>query len=186
MNKIISSLAVIAALALSAPVLAQQKAPDSKTAVPAKVAIPRDVFYKGLGPTQYLAASKLIGQIVYAKDGQQIGDIEDIILGAKDNSIDGVIIGAGGVLNVGDKKVGVRYAALKFETKDGKTVISLPNVTNEMIAALEPYHGARTLLQKAGEAAKSAAQTASDAAKTGYDKAKDAIKGSPAPAEQKK
>lgn len=180
MSKTLLSLAAAVAVALSLPALAQQKAAELP-----KVGIPRDVFYKGLGPTQYLASSKLIGQVVYAKDGQKIGDIEDIILGSKDNSIDGVIIGAGGVLNVGDKKVGVRYAALKFETKDGKTVISLPNVTNEVIAALEPYHGARTLLQKAGDAAKSAAQATGDAAKSGYDKAKDAIKGTPAPAEKK-
>jgi sporulation protein YlmC with PRC-barrel domain len=59
------------------------------------------------------AGWRSIGQNVFTKDGQKIGDIEDLILGT-DNTVDGVVIGAGGFLNVGDKKIGVRYAALKF------------------------------------------------------------------------
>ncbi len=183
MNKVVMSLAAAAALALSVPALAQQKAPDAKPAEKAKVAIPKNTFYKGLGPTQYLAKTKLIGQIVYNKDGQKVGDIEDLILG-KDNTIDGVIIGAGGFANVGDKKIGVRYGALKFDTKDGKPYITLPVATKEIISELDPYEGSRTMLQKASDKAKEAAKKASDAAKAGLDKAKEAVKkdGAAAPA----
>ena len=175
MNKMIMSLAAAAALALTVPALAQ-KAPDAAAAVKAKVEIPKNTFYKGIGPTQYLAKAKLIGQLVYTKDGQKIGDIEDIILGTKDNAIDGVIIGVGGFLNVGDKKIAVRYGALKFDTKDGKTTITLPAATKEIVGALEPYEGSRTMLQKAGDRAKDAAKAASDATKAGLDKAKEAVK----------
>lgn len=185
MSRMMLSLATAAALALAMPALAQ-KAPDVKPAEKAKVEIPKNTFYKGIGPTQYLAKAKLIGQVVYTKDGQKIGDIEDIILG-KDNTIDGVTIGAGGFANVGDKKIAVRYGALKFDTKDGKSTITLPTATKEIIGALEPYEGSRTMLQKAGDRAKDAAKKAADATKAGVEKAKDAIKGSsPAPAEQKK
>lgn len=187
MNKMLMSLAAAVAIALTSPAFAQKAPEAAKPAEKSKVAIPAKTFYKGLGPTQYLAKAKLIGQNVFTKDGQKIGDIEDIILG-KDNTIDGVIIGAGGFLNVGDKKIGVRYAALKFDTKDGKTTISLPAATKEIVAALEPYEGSRSMLQKAGdkakevgkkaaEAAKAGAEKASEAAKTGVEKAKELVKG---------
>jgi hypothetical protein len=89
-----------------------------------------------------------------------------VILGSKDNAIDGVIVGVGGFLGVGEKKIGVRLAALKFDTKDGKTVISMPLATKEVLASIEAYEGTpRTLLQKAGDAAKGAAKSATDAAK---------------------
>ena len=184
MNKIILSIAAASALALSLPALAQ-KAPEAAASATAtkKVEVPMNVFYKGLGPTQYLSKTKLIGQNVFTKDGQKIGDIEDLIIGS-DNTIDGVVIGAGGYLNVGDKKIGVRYAALKIDTKDGKTTITLPTASKEVIAALEPYADSKTVLQKAKDAAKRAsdaakvgAEKASEAAKAGMDKAKEAMKG---------
>lgn len=184
MNKVFLSIAAAAALAVSLPALAQ-KAPEAGAAANAtkKVDIPKNVFYKGLGPTQYLSKAKLIGQNVYTKDGQKIGDIEDLIIGS-DNTIDGVVIGAGGFLNVGDKKIGVRYAALKFDTKDGKTTITLPSATKDIVGALEPYADSKTVLQKAKDAAKKAAdaakvgaEKASEAAKAGMEKAKEAVKG---------
>jgi len=143
MNKVFLSIAAAAALALSVPAIAQ-KAPEASAAATAtkKVEIPKNVFYKGLGPTQYLSKTKLIGQNVFTKDGQKIGDIEDLILGT-DNTVDGVVIGAGGFLNVGDKKIGVRYAALKFETKDGKTTVTLPAITAEMVKSSIPAFGAK-------------------------------------------
>lgn len=189
MNKVLVSLAAAAAVALSVPAIAQ-KAPEAGAAATAtkKVEIPKNVFYKGLGPSQYLAKQKLIGQNVFTKDGQKIGDIEDLILD-KDNNIDGVVIGAGGFLNVGDKKIGVRYAALKFDTKDGKTTITLPAATKDVIGALEPYADSKTVLQKAQDAAKKAAaaaksgaEKASEAAKAGMEKAKEAVKGEKAAA----
>ena len=199
MNRTMLGLAAAVALAFTGPAFAQKAAEAAKPAEKAKVAIPAKTFYKGLGPTQYHAKSKLIGQNVLTKDGQKIGDIEDIVLG-KDNTIDGVIIGAGGFLGVGEKKIGVRYIALKFDTKDGKTTISLPSATKEIIGALDAYEGSRSTLQKAGdkakeigkkaaEMAKTGAEKASEAAKAGVEKAKEAVKGkdaAPAAAEQKK
>ena len=176
MNKIIMSTAAAIALALTLPALAQkapdkavekavEKAADKAATTPGGVAIPKGMFYRGLGPTQYLAKSRFIGQPVVDKAGVEVGKIEDIILGTKDNAIDGVIIGAGGFLGVNEKKVGVRIAALKFDTKDGKTVISMPSATKEMLTAIDAYDGSRTMLQKASDAVKDTAKKATDAAK---------------------
>jgi hypothetical protein len=169
MNKLVMSLAAAMALAATLPVMAQ-KAPEAKSTVQ----IPANTFYKGTGPTQYLAKAKLIGQKVTGKDGQVVGDIEDIILG-KDNKIDGVVMGVGGFLGVGEKKVGVRYGALSFATKDGKTAISLPVATKEILGALEPYNGQKSLVQKASESVQGAAKKAGEVAKEAVDKVKGAV-----------
>ena len=180
MNKFIISALAAGALAVTLPVAllpamaqkapekavekAVEKAADKAAATPG-AAIPKGTFYRGLGPTQYLAKTRLIGQSVLDKNGAKVGDIEDIILGTKDNQIDGVIMGVGGFLGVGEKKIGVRIAALKFDSKDGKTVISMPLATKELLASIDTYEGSRTMLQKAGDAVKDAAKKAGDAAK---------------------
>jgi sporulation protein YlmC with PRC-barrel domain len=129
-------LGAAAALAIGAtatlPVIAQQKAPEAK-----KIEIPKDTFYAGLGPTQYLAKARLIGQPVVDKSGNRLAVVDDIILGIRDDKIDGLIIDAGG------KKVGVRISAAKIETKDGKTTIVLPAVTMEMLKSGLPAFGAK-------------------------------------------
>ena len=95
MMKTILGLAAAGALALTLPAIAQQKAPE-KAAEAKKTEIPKDTFYAGLGPTQYLAKSRLIGSPVVDKAGARIAVVDDIILGSKDDKIDGLIIEAGG------------------------------------------------------------------------------------------
>lgn len=178
MNKLVVSLAAAAALAVSIPAIAQQKASTD-----AKVAIPTKTFLKGQNPDQYLARDRLIGVKVQNKDGQVIGDIEDVIL-SKGNQVEGVIMGTGGFLGAGEKKIGVRYGALKFETKDGKTIAVLPAASKEVLTALDPYKRAepqKTLLQKASEKAKELADKTKETVKGAAKKASDAVK----PAEKK-
>jgi sporulation protein YlmC with PRC-barrel domain len=126
MHKTILSAAAAIALAATLPAIAQQK-----------VEIPKDVFYAGLGPTQYLAKSRLIGSPVVDKSGGRLAVVDDIILGTKDDKIDGLIIDANG------KKFGVRISATKIETKDGKTTVMLPLVTAEMLKSSLPAFGAK-------------------------------------------
>jgi hypothetical protein len=48
-------------------------------------------------------------------------------------------MGSGGFLGVGEKKIAIRFGALKITTTDGKTTVSLPAATKEMLAAVEPF-----------------------------------------------
>jgi hypothetical protein len=176
MSKLMMSIAAATAVALCAVGASAQQTP----APVKKVMIPAKTFYKGQEATQYLVRDKLIGAKVRNKEGQTIGDIEDVIVGS-DNKVEGVIMGVGGFLGVGEKKIGVRYSALKFETKDGKTTVTLPQATKEVLAALEPYKRAepkKTMVQRATETAKDVAdkakeatKKAGEAAKGAYDKA---------------
>ncbi len=142
MHKI--AVALLVSVALAAPAFAQKT--DDKKDASRKVAIPANTFFKGQTASQYLARERLIGAKVVNKDNQTIGNIDDLILGAG-NQVEGVILGVGGFLGVGEKKIGVRIGALKIATADGKTTISLPSATKEMLGAVGAY-------QKAGAAKK--------------------------------
>ena len=136
--------------------------------------MPEGVFYEGQQPTQYLAADLLLKAKVRGADGEIFGDIEDLILNEY-NQVEGVIIGVGGFLGVGEKRIGVRYSALQFTDKGGETVVSLPHATKEVIKALAPYKRARppkSFLQGVTERAKELAAKTSETTKDAYEKAK--------------
>jgi sporulation protein YlmC with PRC-barrel domain len=189
MNKVflsIASVAAAAAIAISIPAIAQQKVPDATPPAPVAkpIVIPNGVFYKGQQVDQYSAKERLIGAKVVTKAGEPVGDIEDLIMASGAHKIDTVIIGVGGVLGVGEKKIGVAHKALVFGMKDGKRTVTL-DTTKEVLGAVQPYKYAeapKTLLQKAGEATKEAAKKAGDATKGAVEKAKEAVKGKPADA----
>ncbi len=181
MKKTILSLAAAAALAATIPAFAQQKAPDAAATAPAAaktVQIPKGVFRKGQPVNQYSAKERLLGAKVINKTGELIGDIEDLIMLGGSNTIDTVIIGVGGVLGVGEKKIGVAYDALTIATKDGKRTITL-DTTKDVLAAVQPYKYAeppKTMLQKATEASQAAAKKAGEVTKSAVEKAKEAVK----------
>lgn len=133
MSKLILSLAAAMALAATAalPGFAQDAAKSA-------VQIPKDTFYAGQGKNQFLAKQRLLGQKVVNTKGQAIGDITDLIVN-ESNQIEGVIVHIAGTLGAKDKNIGVQLKALKIEAKDGKTTVSLPAGTPEVLGALQPY-----------------------------------------------
>lgn len=131
---------LLAAAILASPAMAQ-KSDAPKADAAKKVVIPRNTFFKGQTASQYLASQRLIGAKVVNSANQTIGTIDDLIVSST-HQIEGVILGVGGFLGVGERKIGVRIGALKIETAAGKTTVSLPNVTKEMLAAIEPYQRA--------------------------------------------
>ena len=174
MRKTLSSLALIGALAATAPALADDKA-----------AIPANTFFKGQQADQYLAKDLLLTAKVHGSDGKIIGDVEDLILNSE-NRVEGVIMGVGGFLGVGETRLGVRLSALKIKETDGKPYLELPGATKEVLKALDSYQRAKPAkslwdraMEKAQELHDKTLDTSSDAyqhakeqAGPAYDKAK--------------
>jgi hypothetical protein len=189
MNKLIFATLAATVLSFSMPAVAQQKVDDKKTEAKKAVDIPAD-YWKKQKPTQFLAKDRLIGQQVKNKDGVVIGDIEDLIVG-DDNQVVGVIMGVGGFLGAGEKKVAVRYKALKFSAVDGKKSITLPSATKDVLGALTAYERvappksmvekakdkAQELMDKSKETAKDATAKVKENAGPAMEKAKEAAKG---------
>ena len=124
--------ALLLSAALAVPALAQKKDEPK---------VPPNTFFKGQQSNQYLVRERLIGSKVVDKDGQSIGSIDDVIIN-NNGQIEGVILGVGGYFGIGEKKIGVRFSALRVTTTDGKTAISFPSATKDMLSAVEAYQRA--------------------------------------------
>ena len=80
-------------------------------------------------------ASRLIGFPVYssaAADAENLGDINDIVIG-DDGSVAAVIIGVGGFLGIGEKKVAVDYERLEWTIAEDDTERLVLEVTREQL-----------------------------------------------------
>jgi ElaB/YqjD/DUF883 family membrane-anchored ribosome-binding protein len=170
MSKFLLGLAAVVAVAAAVPALAQQTAPSAP--------IPKGVFYKGQTQAQFLARDRLLTLSVHDASGKIIGDIEDLIIGSG-NQVEGVVMGTGGFLGAGEKKVGVRLSALQISQKDGRTYIMLPAATKDVLAALQPYKRAepkRTLMDRAKDKAQELTDKTKDSAGPAYEQAKEKAK----------
>jgi hypothetical protein len=116
------------------PAYAQQTPPAAPGAT-TSVAIPRGVFFRGQVDGQILSSDNLIGAKIHGTDDKIIADIEELIL-SSDLRVEGVIIGTGGFLGTGEKRIGLRFSALRFGP-EGK--VTVPELTKEVIAALPAY-----------------------------------------------
>lgn len=170
-NKTVAAVAAAVALALAIPAFAQ--APTSKAP-----SLPKGVFYAKQLPGETLARDRLIGMPVHNAAGNIVGDIEDLILD-KDNRVIGVIMGVGGFLSMGEKRIGVRMSALIFTPKDGDVRITLPQVTKEILTAVPPYvrsEARKSLIERGKEKAKEMYERTGETAKDAADKMKDMMK----------
>lgn len=69
----------------------------------------------GPGP-QLMGADTLLGNDVYNKDGQDLGDIKEFMIHMASGKIAYAVLSFGGVLGLGDKLFAVPWAALKLDT----------------------------------------------------------------------
>jgi len=136
MNKTIIGLIALGSLAISMPALAQQKGKAPAPTVSAE--IPRGVFIEQQPATVYLARNTVLFAKVRDDNGKIIGDVEDLLINDH-NEVVGVLMGVGGFLGAGEKRIAVRLSALDVEEKDGKTIVTLRGVTKEIVKALPPF-----------------------------------------------
>jgi hypothetical protein len=118
--------------------------------------LPAGVFIKSQTQEEYLAKDHLVGMKVQGPDGKIIGDIEDLII-SDGNQVTGIVMGTGGFLGIGEKRVGVHLSALKFDDSSGTLVVSLPEATEANLAAVEPFQRTqpkKSLLERAKEKAR--------------------------------
>lgn len=65
-------------------------------------------------------AKELIGATVYAPDKTKIGSISDLILSHEGGRVEGVVLGVGGFLGIGEKSVALQMDRVKMmRDKDG-------------------------------------------------------------------
>ena len=89
---------------------------------------------KALGPGEKLA-SNLIGATVKSTQGQNIGEVTDLVVNDK-NDVVAAVVSVGGVLGVGQKKIGVRYQDFEV-SPDGRTLYL--NMNEEQLQQQQPF-----------------------------------------------
>ncbi|MDO9381697.1 MAG: PRC-barrel domain-containing protein [Hyphomicrobiaceae bacterium] len=81
-----------------------------------------------------IATSKLIGASVYNTQNENIGQIEDLIISSS-GSVVTVVIGVGGFLGIGEKKVAMPFSALKAGKGDNNLLKIVVEETRESLKA---------------------------------------------------
>ena len=66
-------------------------------------------------------ASKFIGSTVYSSSNENVGDINDMVIG-KDGKVQAVIIGVGGFLGLGEKDVAVPMDRIQFSRDESNNM----------------------------------------------------------------
>jgi hypothetical protein len=80
--------------------------------------------------------SDLIGATVYNPKDEAIGDVNDVLV-SRDGKVDGIIIGAGGFLGIGEKDVAIELSKLKMVEADNGIKLVLDMSKDELTAAPE-------------------------------------------------
>jgi sporulation protein YlmC with PRC-barrel domain len=128
------------ALAQNAPATTPDAAPAPQTAptpnaVPTPDAVPnagqttgRAPFYGEAWTPSHWRASEATGMDVYNRAGENIGEVEEILIDG-DGRVAAAVIGVGGFLGVGERRVAVAYSSLEMtRTQDGaaRIVVDIP------------------------------------------------------------
>ena len=137
-------------------------------------AVADDTFIAEQKLTEYLAKDRLMGAKVKGPDGKIVGDIEDLIIN-NDGQVMGAIMGVGGFLGVGEKKVAVPLKSLGLEVTDGKFEVTMPAATKDTLTAAPAYkrvNPPKGWFQRAVEKGAELKDKSSVTAKDAMDKAK--------------
>src|SRR4051812_4445783 len=116
---------LLASIAL-VPALAQSN-PPANTQQPAATAAPASTATKAQGDVW--RASKLKGLNVYNDQNEKLGDINEILLD-KSGKVEGVVIGVGGFLGMGEHDIKVEMSKLKFVDEPVRTSSTSSSTAN--------------------------------------------------------
>src|SRR5262249_5308918 len=83
-------------------------------------------------------ASVLKGASVYGPEGSSIGSINDLIVGT-DGKIDGVVIGVGGFLGIGERNVAVKWDKIQLHPVDSGKVRLMLSATKDGLKNAPPF-----------------------------------------------
>lgn len=105
----------------------------STTATDDALVVPKESF---AGAT-VMTASDFIGKRVYTKAGEDIGEVNDLIV-TDNGGVQAVVLGVGGFLGIGEKDVAVRMAAIEMQ-KDGESTKLVVDASKEQLTEAPAY-----------------------------------------------
>lgn len=89
-------------------------------------ALPESVPPESLPPGEQIAlASDLVGMGVVDQGGQEIGQVQDLILDRRSGDLQYLVVSAGGVLGIGEKWIPAPPSVLDYEGEVGRFVLTV-------------------------------------------------------------
>ena len=79
----------------------------------------------GPGP-ELMGANTLLGNDVYNKDGEDLGDIKEFMIDMDSGKVAYAVLSFGGVLGLGDKLFAVPWAAMMLDTTNKRFTLNVP------------------------------------------------------------
>jgi sporulation protein YlmC with PRC-barrel domain len=118
-------------------------------------------------PTRFNKASKLIGMEVQNEQGQNLGDIKDIVINLEKGTVSYAVLSSGGVLGVGEKLLAVPLTAFTRSADEKHLVLqaSKDNISqaesigNNWPSVQNPSFGAMPFWQQKSGATKGTEET---------------------------
>ncbi len=79
----------------------------------------------GPGP-ELMGADTLLGNDVYNKDGEDLGDIKEFMIDMRSGKVAYAVLSFGGLLGMGDKLFAVPWSALTLDTENKRFTLNAP------------------------------------------------------------
>lgn len=139
MNRLTAATALALALGMTAPALAQtsDEARGGEAMAQSKTAPGGQAGTSAAGEAWYgrFSAEELIGKNVVNEKGEEIGDIEDVVIDPTDRSMYAVL-SVGGVLGFGDQNIAMPFDQLRLGAGDA---ILMSEQSKEELKELPAY-----------------------------------------------
>lgn len=119
-------------------------------------------------------AANYVGQPIVNASGEKIGDVNDLLFD-RTGKITTIVIGVGGFLGLGEKRVALPFEAVTYNEQNGTRQIMVPLTKEALLAAPDYKLTEKTTFDKVKETAADAAQKASEKAVELKDKAAEKI-----------
>ena len=143
MRKLLTNTTAVSILALAAPALAQQAdvtVGDTEVDVVRQGMVGLDQWdYGGLYEEGAWTAEQLLDADVYGPTGDEIGEVENIVVGT-DGFVEAIIAEVGGFWDIGDTHVRVPWTEVEVAFENGEPRVQVP-VTEATVEDYDLYGG---------------------------------------------
>lgn len=96
---------------------------------------------KSGGPGPYvMGADTLIGDDVYNQNGEDLGDIKEIMLDMRSGTVDYAVLSFGGFLGMGEKLFAVPWNALKLDPTNKRFILNIEKERLESAPGFDKDH----------------------------------------------
>lgn len=102
-------------------------------------------------PVQFLTANSIIGDLVYNKQDEKLGKIDDIMIDIASGKIEYVIMAHGGFLTINEKNFAIPFAQLTVDTERKAFILDRSKEFVEKAPGFDINHWPETNFHKEAE-----------------------------------